>query len=322
MLKEEAPTELKLSGDSIGVEGLVALSSWVQQFCPALHTLKLDRCLLAARSSPLDPEQVMGVVRLGLALQQRPSVTSLDLSSNFLGPRCAKTLAINLEKTQVETLILEDNLVGDLGAKDFARMLYRSIGVGKKGCQVQELDLSCNKLGVEGLKALAHALTVNGTLTHLSIRDNNIATDGTDLSGIEDLSKALTPSESDPYNVTLKELNISGNVILNEGGEILADALASYPHGLENALTILDLHNCKADAITCSSLREISRPEIELILDFEGDEDEDDEKDDSLDDNEVVQQEESKYEKYENIDDHFDDDISEDIVEDIDFGSD
>jgi hypothetical protein len=93
---------------------------------------------------------------------------------------------------------------------------------------LQKLNLSHNKIGVNGAKAIADALGKNKTLTELELSHNNISDKG-----------ATAIADALEKNETLTELELSHNNISDEGATEIANALL-----LNKTLKILKLkHN-------------------------------------------------------------------------------
>ena len=120
------------------------------------------------------------------------------------------------------TVFLFRHAIGVEGAKALAHAL-------ESNTTLLGLDLSNNKIGDEGAKALALALKSNTTLSELDLKDNEIGDEGA-----QALAHAL---ES---NTTLSKLSLWSNEIGVEGAQALAHALES-----NTTLSGLDLNNNK-----------------------------------------------------------------------------
>ena len=141
-------------------------------------------------------------------LEENPTVTTLNLFSNDIGPEGAKALAgVLKENKTLTTLNLGSNNIDSEGAKALAAALE----VNKT---LTTLNLSDNNIGPEEAKALAEALEVNKTLTTLDLFHNNIGPEGA-----KELAEALK------VNKTLNMLNLETNDIGLEGAKALAEAL-------------------------------------------------------------------------------------------------
>ena len=85
-------------------------------------------------------------------------VTTLDLSSNSIGPEGAQAIAEVLKANAVLAVLwLTDNSIGEDGARAIAEAL-------KVNTAVTTLRLMSNDIGVEGAIAIAEALKVNKVL--------------------------------------------------------------------------------------------------------------------------------------------------------------
>lgn len=91
---------------------------------------------------------------------------------NQLGPREAQSFADALSSnTQLHTLNLQWNLIGDAGVKSLAQGL-------KTNTNLRALNLSHNNITSKGCLYLADALKVNCTLQKLKLYWNKIGNDG------------------------------------------------------------------------------------------------------------------------------------------------
>jgi len=153
----------------------------------------------------LSPEIVAIIKRIS---SNDPTLTTLDIQANNIGPEGAKALANALKtNTTLTTLDIQANNIGPEGAKALADAL-------KTNTILTTLKLWSNNIGPEGAKALANALKTNTTLTTLDLSRNNIGQEG---------ANALADALRD--NTTLTTLDINGNNIGYEGANALADAL-------------------------------------------------------------------------------------------------
>lgn len=130
-------------------------------------------------------------------------------------PVLAKVLAANNTLT---TLNISDNRIGDSGARAIAEAL-------QENHTLTTLDISGSDIGDAGARAIAEVLRKNHTLTTLDISINDI-----DEAGARALAEALQE------NRTLKTLNISSNYIDVPGARAIAAALQE-----NHALTALDI---------------------------------------------------------------------------------
>jgi Ran GTPase-activating protein (RanGAP) involved in mRNA processing and transport len=114
---------------------------------------------------------VPGAVALAQALQGGRGLRRLSLAYNQLGDEGAAAVAGGLTRNQtLKDLDLSDNDIGDPGSEALAGVLSVST------CRLTALNLSVNRVGVEGGRALAVALAKNRTLTHLDLGCNPAGT--------------------------------------------------------------------------------------------------------------------------------------------------
>ena len=117
---------------------------------------------------------------------------------------------------------------------------------------MQELSLSLNKIGDEGLAVLADALPLCSNLNLLNLKGNQIGAEG---------AKAL--AEVLPHCPSLQELNLCSNKIRVEGAKALAAALPLCPNLQELSLSHNQIGDEGAKALAevlphCPNLQELS----------------------------------------------------------------
>ncbi|KJE97840.1 interleukin-1 receptor-associated kinase 4 [Capsaspora owczarzaki ATCC 30864] len=117
------------------------------------------------------------------------------------------------------TLYLSRNRIGDEEAKAIAEAL-------KVNTTLTHLFLGGNQIGDAGARAIAEALKVNKTVTLLSLSENQIGDVG-----------AQAIAEVLKVNTMLKDLNLNKNQIGDVGAHAIAEALK-----VNKTLTYLDLH--------------------------------------------------------------------------------
>ena len=76
------------------------------------------------------------------------------------------------------------------------------------------VDLSSNKLGSEGGKAIAEALKVNNTLTNINLSGNKLGSEAGKVIG-----------EALKVNSTIVEIDLMNNDLGPEAGKVIAEAL-------------------------------------------------------------------------------------------------
>jgi Ran GTPase-activating protein (RanGAP) involved in mRNA processing and transport len=155
------------------------------------------------------------------------------------------------------TLDLSYTGLSDAAGKKLAEMLanHRTL---------KTLTLVGNAVAAQTTKALGAALTVNGTLAYLDLRDNSI--DDWSLQKVDKDGAALL-AHSLNGNSALKELRLSGNTIGRRSGLTLAEALASEV----TALTLLDLSSCHfSDECGAKIARALAKNFVLAVLDLSG----------------------------------------------------
>ena len=142
------------------------------------------------------------------ALRVNTSLSSLDLSCNFIGDEGANSLAQALRvNTSLSSLDLSCNSIGDEGANSLAQVL-------RVNTSLFSLRLQNNSVGPEGVNSLSQALKVNTSLSSLDLNDNSIGDEGAN-----SLAQALR------VNTSLSSLDLTRNSIGDEGANSLAQAL-------------------------------------------------------------------------------------------------
>ena len=100
-------------------------------------------------------------ILIGALIDANASITSLDLCFNMLGSEGAKALASGISaNASVTRILVSGNCLGDAGATILCEALRES-----KMTNVQELELSYNRIGPEGAKAVAAMAAVVASLT-------------------------------------------------------------------------------------------------------------------------------------------------------------
>jgi len=158
---------------------------------------------------------------IGSMLIANPSISSLDLSCNVIGPEGAACVAKAIEElANLKHLNLSFNCIGPVGVAHLADALIAS------KTQHFELDISGNAIALAGAQALAMVLKVPLKLRVLELSNNHV---GTSASGF--IFEALGTSG-------LEVLGMSANCIGDDGCTLLADSLCSNA-----SLQILELQN-------------------------------------------------------------------------------
>ncbi|KAL0242597.1 hypothetical protein GEMRC1_005160 [Eukaryota sp. GEM-RC1] len=148
-----------------------------------------------------------GVRALAEVLKVNASVTSVNLHYNFIKVEGARALAEVLKlNSSVTSVNLRTNSVGDVGARALADAL-------NVNTSVTSVNLRANSIGDEGARALAEALKVNASITSIDLRYNFIGDEG---------ARAL--AEALKVNTSVTSVNLRANSIGDEGARALAEA--------------------------------------------------------------------------------------------------
>lgn len=146
------------------------------------------------------------------------SISGLTLGGTETGDLRMKELAIAVSFIPLEKLSLSNCGINELGMKRLASILVRSAFSDTLGLAdtLKELDLSYNKIGDTGAKAIETSLKKNSTLTNLNLNRNQIGDIGT-----TNLARLLGA------NSTLKAIYLTDNEITGRGILDLLKALDS-----------------------------------------------------------------------------------------------
>lgn len=223
--------ELDLSDNEIG-NGLLALMEPLSGPSCRLTTLDLSNNRIESKSASA----------LASLLRNNSTITRLSLAKNSLGPKSIKVIIGDLcDNTTLTALDLSHCKLGDRGITRLAVVLDPAVskcplqelnvalnsvsGAGAAqlaGAIVQNhnrilrrLDISDNRLGVEGAEAFRFVLQYSHTLEWLSLYGNHIE------SGVVELLQGI--QESDGSN--LQYLDLSWNSLKDEAGVKLAEIL-------------------------------------------------------------------------------------------------
>lgn len=248
-----------------------------------LHSKRSDAFKIAALKKLLNRETKLDlresnledseIILLAKALEQNNTVSSLDLSSNKIGPHhkiglaavtaLAKTLETNKTLTRLN---FRSNNIGPAAAKVLAKALgtnqsltdldLSSNDIESEGAQaiaealktnkkIIKLDLALNKIDTVGIQAIAEALKINRTLQHLDLGWHEIK-----LPGIQALAHVLGTNQSSLTSLSLSASYIGGK----EGVKTLATALET-----NTSLTKLDLRSTKVESSGAQALAKALR---------------------------------------------------------------
>ena len=212
----------RIFGKSLDLVDLTCSSGLPYPFEISLRTLSLALTVNTSLTSLDLSENYIGnegAISLCEALRVNTSLTSLDLSKNDIGDEGAISLSEALTvNTSLTSLKLSENSIGHEGANSLSEAL-------RVNTSLTSLDLFGNSIDNEGANSLSEALRVNTSLTSLVLSENHIGIEG----GIS-LSKALR------VNTSLSSLNLRGNDIGDKGAISLSKALR-----VNTSLTSLNL---------------------------------------------------------------------------------
>ncbi|KAM4853866.1 leucine-rich repeat-containing protein 74A isoform 1-T1 [Thomomys bottae] len=185
----------------------------------------------------LEACKLMGVVPASYFIRNMEE-SHMNLNHHGLGPKGTKAIAIALvSNTAIIKLELEDNSIMEEGVLSLVEMLHENY-------YLQELNISNNKIGLEGARIISDFLQGNtSSLLKLKLSGNNFKKDSAAL-----LCQALSS------NYRIRTLSLSHNEFSDTAGEYLGQML-----GFNVGLQSLDLswnhfHTQGATAL-CNGLR-------------------------------------------------------------------
>jgi Ran GTPase-activating protein (RanGAP) involved in mRNA processing and transport len=214
--------ELDISYNRIGSDGLWKMAGGLSRLTK-LQVLKLENNAI----------QDDGCLELARRLPAMPQLTHLDISNNDIGDVGMTELAQQIQKSlsSIRQLNLAGNRMADAGAVSWAQVLSQM-------SDLKVLNLSGNQIGDKGASALAEGLVAVEQDEHENDDDDD--SDEEDEESVEDATKPSPPvalSVSVTVNGShLEELNLSGNLIGDEGAGTFVEHLDEIP-----SLRILDL---------------------------------------------------------------------------------
>lgn len=196
-------TSLDLAGSSgnrnrIGSKGAQAISETLQQ------NRVLSR--LSLRESGLG---IAGIQQLSEGLHNT-CLTYLDLGYNNLAEEGCAILAHALKFSDIETLLVPQNAIGNEGAAAIAQLAKSKGGI-------THLDLSNNAIGLPGVKKLAGALKVGYSLRILQLSGNHLTTNALKIL-FDPLLQDSSPNAPCPPLVLL---DFSCNELDGDSGDLL-----------------------------------------------------------------------------------------------------
>lgn len=228
-------TTLELGNNCIGVPGLAALATVFRE-CRALTTLGLS-------SNKIDASAMLALAQ---SLSHAKSLTSLDLKANVIDEAAVKALTRILKNCPVlANLDLSNNAIDAKAAAAFGSVLEEC-----RPKRLSELNLSGNKFGGEGARALASGLKHCTSLTSLNWFSNKVDAES---------ATALVPVL---LECKLQTLILTCNRVGDAGAKAIASALPKCLTLRELCLEQNDIHDEGVKAI-CYSLS--NHPAIETV---------------------------------------------------------
>eukprot|EP00928_Gymnodinium_smaydae_P043356 TRINITY_DN2906_c0_g1_i1.p1 TRINITY_DN2906_c0_g1~~TRINITY_DN2906_c0_g1_i1.p1 ORF type:complete len:482 (-),score=87.96 TRINITY_DN2906_c0_g1_i1:1901-3316(-) len=205
-----SPALRKLQIDDLDAGSPGAPPAALQRIISMLESPSLSEVLVELKLSKCC--QGLRCVRSALFGRLGPQLEHLDLSSSGLRAGGVGTIAQALpQMLQLKTLLLADNGMGPQGAISLAR------GLEALAATLQELDLSANGLGIEGLQILTEPLRRMQQLRVLRLRGSWAG----DADGVGVLLELLAPLASQ-----LNDLDLSNNRL---GVSSMRSLLAQLP---------------------------------------------------------------------------------------------
>ena len=213
-------TYLSMSYNGLGTDGFTAFSPGLQRLT-ALRQLHLSDNIHDIIEDGMEGREARAagcMLALAGCLKRMPGLTSLNLSSNSLGPACIPALAGSLQLQELQYLDLSDNRQGAGGAQRLAACLPRML-------KLQSLCLHTNNIGDDGFAALAGNLLGLASLTNFDISRN-------DLTGaaVEALATALRATGVPQAMPALEFFEMGGNHLGDGSAETLAVCLQHMPY--------------------------------------------------------------------------------------------
>ncbi|MEV5419561.1 gala protein [Streptomyces albogriseolus] len=146
----------------------------------------------------------------------------VDLCKQGLGAAgAARLMPAAAASPHARHVLLGTNAIGDEGASTVARTLAAGNGP-HEGHGLHTLYLGCNRIGPDGVTALADALSADDTVRALWLKRNPVTDDG-----VTALAAMLR------RNTALRTLDLVNTGVTAASLRVLLDALTSRPHPVE-----------------------------------------------------------------------------------------
>lgn len=154
---------------------------------------------------------------LPILLSNNKTLKDLDLGANNINSATMQKISKAISECSLEKLNLDNNKLGADGMK------YLAMALSGPNCKLRSIDLTLNNIGSEGAKALAEGILKNKSLKELELLDNNIGPEGAVF-----IAKLLPQ---------LDVLGLRANEIGNAGVQSIANAFKT------SRVTRLDLYD-------------------------------------------------------------------------------
>ncbi|KAH8550784.1 hypothetical protein BGW37DRAFT_495855 [Umbelopsis sp. PMI_123] len=219
--------EIRLSGNTIGVEAGKALASALQ----SRKNIKIANLsdIFTGRLREEIPPTLKAICD---SLEDKENLIELNLSDNAFGPAGAEPLIDFLTNNRsLQILRLNNNGLGVGGGTMIAKALLASANKAREENRTSSLHtIICgrNRLEDGSSQALADAFAAHGTLVEVRMPQNGIRPDG-----ISNLVKGLAECKD------LKHLDLQDNTFTTKGSQALAKVLPTW-----EKLTHLNLGDC------------------------------------------------------------------------------
>jgi len=223
-------SEACIVDETLDIEGIKLNDRETQDLLAARRALQI----LNVDGYPLPLEGLRGI---------KPTDTVI-LSGQGLGNSSACVIAACIaENRHLQRLRLNDNNIGDIGCTLVAKAMQQNTR-----CEINDLDLGSNEIGVAGAESLAALITASRSLTKINLSSNNLESEG---------GKAIAKGLLDSKN--LLSIDLSSNNLKLEGVTAIAQAIRYSP------LTAANLR--------ANNLHDLQKSEIEREVELEGRED-------------------------------------------------
>ncbi|VDM32287.1 unnamed protein product [Hydatigera taeniaeformis] len=220
--KHQSMTALRLSGNTVGVDGAHSIGSAL-----AAHK-NLKRCLFSDMFTGRMVDEIAPALKqisVGI-MSSGAHLTELDLSDNAFGPRGVVGVTDLLSSPAcftLKVLRMNNQGLGHQGAKYLAEALSKGIKEsGGKGLKLVHFSAGRNRLENVGACLLSDVFSQMQSLEELHLYQNGIGIHGSE--GIKALSSAISK------NTQMRVLNLSDNSLKEEGGIEVARTLKWLPH--------------------------------------------------------------------------------------------